>query len=74
MGCLPVCGDDPRALVSGLSYIQVDKHGIRFYTTVVSVDLVHDEIFHGKGGIMYHTSIINQWRVAPTPSVDFLRL
>ena len=28
MGCPPVRGDSPRALVSGLSYEQVDKHGI----------------------------------------------
>ena len=28
MSCLPVCEDNPRALVSGLSYVQVDKHGI----------------------------------------------
>ena len=28
MGCPPVCGDNPRAIASGLSYIQVDKHGI----------------------------------------------
>ena len=28
MGCPPVRGDNPRALVSGLSYVQVDKHGI----------------------------------------------
>ena len=28
MGCLPVCGDNPRALASGLSYVQVDKYGI----------------------------------------------
>ena len=28
MGCLPVRGDNPRALASGLSYVQVDKHGI----------------------------------------------
>ena len=28
MGCLPVCGDNPRALASGLSYVQVDKQGI----------------------------------------------
>ena len=48
MGCLPVCGDNPRALASGLSYVQVDKHGI------TSVDLEHQVIFHyklGKGGI-----------------------
>ena len=28
MGCPPVRGDDPRALASGLSYVQEDKHGI----------------------------------------------
>ena len=28
MGCSPVRGDNPRALASGLSYVQVDKHGI----------------------------------------------
>ena len=28
MGCPPVRGDNPRALASGLSHIQVDKHGI----------------------------------------------
>ena len=27
-GCPPVRGDNPRALASGLSYVQVDKHGI----------------------------------------------
>ena len=26
--CLPVRGDNPRALASGLSYVMVDKHGI----------------------------------------------
>ena len=28
IGCRPVRGDNPRALASGLSYVQVDKHGI----------------------------------------------
>ena len=28
MGCPPVRGDNPRALASGLFYVQVDKHGI----------------------------------------------
>ena len=28
VGCPPVRGDNPRALASGLSYVQVDKHGI----------------------------------------------
>ena len=28
MVCPPVRGDNPRALASGLSYVQVNKHGI----------------------------------------------
>ena len=28
MGCLPVCGDNPRALARGLTYVQLDKNGI----------------------------------------------
>ena len=28
MGCPPVRGDNPQALASGLSSVQVDKHGI----------------------------------------------
>ena len=28
MGCPPVRVDNPRALASGLSYVQVDKHGM----------------------------------------------
>ena len=28
MGCPPVRGDTPRTLAGGLSYAQVDKHGI----------------------------------------------
>ena len=28
MGCPPVHRDNPPALASGLSYVQVDKHGI----------------------------------------------
>ena len=30
MGCSPVREDNPRALASGLSYVQVDKHGFYF--------------------------------------------
>ena len=54
MGCPPVRGDNPRALASGLSYLQVDKHGITILYTYISVDLAYHEIFHtkvGKGGI-----------------------
>ena len=32
MGCPPVRGDNPRASASGLSYVQVDKHGITAIT------------------------------------------
>ena len=49
MACPPVRGDNPRVLASGLSYVQVDK----LYTTYISVDLAHHEIFRakvGKGG------------------------
>ena len=28
MGCPPLRGDNPQALASGLSYVQVYKHGI----------------------------------------------
>ena len=28
MGCPPVLGDNPRALAIGLSYVQVNTHGI----------------------------------------------
>ena len=48
MACPPVRGDNPRVLASGLSYVQVDKHGITFYTTHISVDLAHHEIFRLK--------------------------
>ena len=55
MGCPPVRGDNPRALASGLSCVQVDKHGITILYHHISVYLAHHEIFCakvGKGGIM----------------------
>ena len=45
MVCQPVRGDNPQALASGLSYVQVDKHGITIYNTYISVDLAHHEMF-----------------------------
>ena len=54
MGCWSVRGDNPRALASGLSYVQVEKHGITILYPYISVDLVIHEIFRakvGKGGI-----------------------
>ena len=50
MGCSPVRGDNPRALASGLSYVQVDKHGNYFYTTYIRIDLAHHDIFRAKVG------------------------
>ena len=50
MDCPPVLGDNPRALASGLSYVQMDKHGI-----TILYHLAHHEIFRakvGKGGIL----------------------
>ena len=58
MGCPPVHGDHPRALASVLSYVQVDKYDITIYTTYISVDLAHHEIFRAKvneGGINVYT-------------------
>ena len=37
-----------------MNYVQVDKHSIHFYTTYISVDIAHHDVFHakvGKGGI-----------------------
>ena len=48
MGCPPIRGENPRALASGLSYVQVDKHGITIYTTFTSVDLAHHKFFRSK--------------------------
>ena len=56
MGCLPVRGDNPRALASGLSPrtgVQT-WHNYLIPPTSVVVDLAHHEIFRaevGNGGI-----------------------
>ena len=58
MGCPPVRGDNPRALASGLSYVQVDKHSITILYHLhqcrpcTSSDIFHAEV--GKGGIKYY--------------------
>ena len=52
--CPPVHGDNPRALASGLSYIQVAKRGITILYHLISVDLANHKRFRtkvGKGGI-----------------------
>ena len=50
MGCPPVRGDHPRALASGLSYVQMDKHGITYLYLYISADIAHHEIFRAKVG------------------------
>ena len=37
MGCPLVREDNPRALANGLSYAQVDKHGITYFIRPTSV-------------------------------------
>ena len=55
MGCPPVRGDNPRALASGLSYVQADKHGMTIlYHLHQCRPCTSQEIFRakvGKGGI-----------------------
>ena len=58
MGCPPVREDNPRALASGLSYVQVGKHGITILYHLHQCRPQHQDIFHakvGKGGIKAHT-------------------
>ena len=50
MGRPPVHGDNPRALTSGSSSVQVDNHGITILYHLHIVDLAHQEIFRAKGG------------------------
>ena len=50
MACPHVRGDNPRALASGLSFVQVDKYAKLSYTTYISVDLAHYEILRVKVG------------------------
>ena len=66
MGCPPVRGDNPRALASGLFYVQVDK---LFYATYISVDLAHHEIFCakvGKGSVKKLLSFEVNWFYNPS--------
>ena len=37
MGCPPVHGDNPRALASGLSYVQVDNPWYNYFIPPTSV-------------------------------------
>ena len=55
MGCPPVRGDNPRALASGLSYVQADIHGITILYHLYLCKFAHGELLRakvGKGGII----------------------
>ena len=61
MGCSPVRGDNPRALASGLSYVQVDKHGITILYHLHQCrpcTLRNIRAKVGQGGIKGQTSLI----------------
>ena len=60
MGCPPIRGDNPRALASGLSYGQVDKHGITILYHLHQCRPEHHETFRakvGNGGINLDLSV-----------------
>ena len=56
--CPPVRGYNPRALASGLSYVQVDIDGITILYHLHMCNLAHHEAFRakdGKGGTKRHS-------------------
>ena len=62
MGCPPVRGDNTRALASGLSYVQVDKHGITILYHLHQCRPCTSRIFRakvGKGGIKNHNRSVS---------------
>ena len=72
MGCPPVRGDNPRALASGLSYVQVDKWYNYFIPPTSHHEIVRSKV--GKGGIktVKHMQISNFAMLSHF--VHFLRL
>ena len=61
MGCPPVREDNPPALASGLSYIQVDNPWF-YYSPYNSVDIAQHGLFRakvGKGGIRLDMALSN---------------
>ena len=72
MGWPPVRGDNPQALTSGLSYVHVDKHGITVFSTFISEDLAHHDIFRAKvdkGGINRGNLLGNEYLYAFTAGI-----
>ena len=73
MGCLPVRGDNPRALASGLSYIQADRHAITIYIPYISVDPVQQhEIVRAK--VKYHFCSIIIVSIFESRCIYFLKI
>ena len=57
VGCPPLRGDNPRALASGLSYVQFEKHSITIlYPLHCTSRDIHDKV--GKGGIKIVQTIV----------------
>ena len=73
MGCLPVRRENPRALASGLSYVQVDKHGITILYHIHQSRPCNHEIFRakvGKGGINIVLLVLAQLFLYPAILVN----
>ena len=60
MGCPPVHGDNPPAFASGLSYVQVDKHGITILYHLHQCKHVFCAKV-GKGGIKFFCALNGRW-------------
>ena len=45
MDCPPVRGDNLSLLASGLYIVQVDKYGMTIFTTYISIELAHQNLF-----------------------------
>ena len=66
MDCPPVRADIPRAVASGLSYVQVDKQGIAILYHLHQCRHAHHELFHAevcKCGINGMKYIITCWQI-----------
>ena len=64
MGCPPVRGYNPRASASGLSYVEVDKHGLTILYHLLQCRPAHHERFraevvinHSKGIYQYYLDV-----------------
>ena len=75
MACPPACGDNSRALASGLSYVQVDKHGITILCHLHqcrSGTLRDIRAQLGKGGMKHLNSHANEQVYPADESSSFI--